>query len=340
MKKFLDLCMPINKDALSRYRIIDEALRNKQKKFPSKEELVQLMKNRLGLSLHPRTIEDDLRNMKSNEDLCYFAPIEYIKKENGYCYTDPTYSITRIPISKEDLKNLKYAASIFSKFKNIPYLSEIQKPIEQLERLLEIGTTTGTWTNNAIVQLEYPGTSPDLSLFKQLVNAINNKQVCTIQYQAFNKNESKPFNIHPHLIKEYKNRWYLVALNVLYDDIRVYGLERVTHLEVIDQFHDDQFDSEDYFKNAIGITVQNGVKPVRIELQFNKYHAPYILSSPIHHTQKILKNTKNQLTVSIKLHPSPELSMFLLSHGSGLKILKPDWLREEIMEEARGMLGM
>jgi predicted DNA-binding transcriptional regulator YafY len=332
--------MPVNKDALSRYHIIDQILCDKTIKFPSLKVLQKKLKERLNKSVSLRTIEEDIRDMRYNENLNYKAPIKYVKAYDGYHYTDPTYSITRIPISKEDLKNLKYAASIFSKFKNIPYLSEIQRPIEQLERLIEIGSTTGTWTNNAIVQLEYPGTSPDLSLFKQLVNAINNKQVCTIQYQAFNKEESKPFTIHPYLIKEFKNRWYLVALNVGYKDNRVYGLERVTHLEVLEQFHDDNFDAEDYFKYALGITVQNGSKPVRIELQFNKDHAPYILSSPIHHTQKILKNTKNQLTVSIKVHPSSELSMFLLSHGSGLKIIKPDWLREEIMEEARGMLGM
>jgi predicted DNA-binding transcriptional regulator YafY len=73
-------------------------------------------------------------------------------------------------------------------------------------------------------------------------------------------------------------------------------------------------------------------------LRFDQDHAPYIKSNPIHHTQKIKKETKNYLIISIQVHPSAELSMLLMSHGSGLKVIKPDWLREEIQEEARRMV--
>lgn len=340
MKFFIDLYMPINKRALERYRVIDEALTNRQKKYPSKTELIKVIREKLGLDIHPRTLEEDFNEMRNNETLNYFAPIEYNKREDGYYYTDPNYSIYKIPISKEDLKHLKFAAKIFSKFKNIPYLNEIQQPIEQLERLIEIGKVSGTWTNNSIVQLEYPDNSPSLNYFRDLVNLINNKQACNIRYHAFNKKESNPFKIHPYLIKEYKNRWYLVALNVGYNDIRVYGLERITSLETIDQFHSDEFIADDYFKHAFGITVQNNLKPVKVVLQFNEHHAPYIISSPIHPTQKIIKQTKKSLSISIEVHPSSEFTMFLLSHGSGLKIKQPKWLREEIQEEAKNTLEL
>jgi predicted DNA-binding transcriptional regulator YafY len=330
--------MPINKDALSRYRIIDQILSSKSFKYPSLKDLHKIVKERLGSDFSLRTIQEDLKEMRYNQGLNYNAPIEYVKAMNGYHYTDPEFSILRIPISKEDLKNLKFAANVLAKFKNIPYLNEIQNPIEQLERLIEIGKTSGTWTNNAIIQLEYPENTVDNDLFKQLINAINNKQACQIRYKAFNKNESKLFKIHPYLIKEYKNRWYLCALNVDYQDVRVYGLERVSKLEVLEEFHQDDFNSEDYFKYALGITVQNGKKPVLIELRFDQNHAPYIKSNPIHHTQKIKKETKNHLSISIQVHPSAELSMLLMSHGSGLKVMKPEWLKEEIEEEARRMV--
>lgn len=42
----------------------------------------------------------------------------------------------------------------------------------------------------------------------------------------------------------------------------------------------------------------------------------------------------------IKVKTYIEFNTLLLSHCAGLKILKPDWLREKIMEEARGMLGI
>lgn len=330
--------MPINKDALTRYRIIDQALCSKANKYPSLKDLQKIIEDRLGIEVSLRTIQEDLREMRHNEGLNFNAPIEYIKSVDGYRYTDPSYSITKPPISEKDLKSLKFAANLISKFKDIPYLEDIQKPIEQLERIIEIGKTSGTWANNAIVQLEYPEHSIDNELFKKLINAINNKQACMIKYKAFNKPESRAFKINPYLIKEYKNRWYLVALNVDYNDIRVYGLERISNLLILDEYHDNQFAHEDYFKYALGITVQNNVKPIIVKLQFDNIHGPYILSNPLHHTQKTIKSTKNHLTISIQVYPSAELSMLLLSHGSGVKVLKPDWLRDEIHAEAKKIL--
>lgn len=327
--------VPANKSAISRYRVIDEALRNKQRKYPSKSDLIELISQRLDQEIGVRTLEKDLQDMRESPDLNYYAPISYNKAEKGYYYSEPDYSISGIPITEEDLKQLKFAAKIFTRFKNIPYLAELYRPIQQLERIIRVGKNTGQWLDNSIVQLEVPQQEPDMQMFENLVQCILKKQIVNIRYQRFGHAESNPFKIHPYLLKEYKNRWYLVALNVEQNDVRIYGLDRITTLKELKETHEDDFDAEEYFRYSLGITVINNEEPATIELLFSPEDAHYVLSSPIHPGQKILKNDKNGLHVQLTLHRSYELTMLIRSYGSGVNVLQPDWLREEIMEDAK-----
>ena len=94
--------MPHIKNALIRYRIIYRMLRNKYKPFPSKEALrtaceESLFGSESGAHICASTIEKDLFTMKMEHD----APIRYSKKNGGYFYEDPDFSINDVPLSED-----------------------------------------------------------------------------------------------------------------------------------------------------------------------------------------------------------------------------------------------
>ena len=74
-----------------------------------------------------------------------------------------------------------------------------------------------------------------------------------------------------------------------------------------------------------------------MQLQFTSEEAPYIKSAPWHNSQKVLKETKNNLTVELDLLVNHELKMKILSYGSGVKVLKPKHLKENIQAEVERM---
>ena len=328
--------MPANKDALGRYRIIDEALRNRQKPYPSKKELIRLFRERLGIEVATRTLEEDLLNMRSNSDLGFFAPIVYDAIQKGYAYSDPDYTLNGLRISADDLEKLKLGVNILSEFEGLPYLSELRHPIEQLERMMQFGMRTGKWLNNRIVQMEVPALWPDKALFATLLDAITQRQQVAISYQRFGVDE--PYNaiVNPFLLKEYRNRWYLVARNVQVDEFRIYGLDRMPSASILSSHFDEHFDSEAFFQYALGITVFQDEAPEAVELLFNPDDAPYVLSNPLHHSQRILQNDDKGLLVSLHLYPSSyELRMLIRSYGHGVRVLKPEQLAHEIAEDAQ-----
>jgi predicted DNA-binding transcriptional regulator YafY len=329
--------MPVNKDALGRYRIIDEML--KRRTFPSKEDLMDAIENRLGYSIGNRTLDEDINNMRNNEDLGYMAPIAYDKARKGYYYETADYSITGVPISRDDIEKLKYAADILNQFSGVPYLAEIHRPIEQLERIIRVGSATGKWLNRRVIQMEVPAEWPEKGIFETAVEGILQKRTMTVRYKPFGGEESQPFRIHPYLLKEFDNRWYLVAFAEHRNEVRNYGLDRFTEALLTADVYEEDFDAELYFAHSMGITVVNHTEPVAVELLFAPESAAYVLSTGLHATQEIIENdARKGLHMRITVHLSEELNMFIRSYGSRVQVLQPLSLREAWLEDMRKAL--
>jgi predicted DNA-binding transcriptional regulator YafY len=77
--------MARHKEALIRYRIIDECLRNR--KLVTINELIDACRDK-DIIVSERTIREDIRNMKYDRGLGYEPPIENIRPKK-YRYTDP-----------------------------------------------------------------------------------------------------------------------------------------------------------------------------------------------------------------------------------------------------------
>ena len=103
--------MPANKSAAIRYRVIDQCLRNKMHRYPTKEFLRQKCEDVLSkvddTNISNSTIEKDIAAMKDDPRLCFNAPIEYDRGRKGYYYTEDDYSINGFPLSVEELEALK-----------------------------------------------------------------------------------------------------------------------------------------------------------------------------------------------------------------------------------------
>ncbi len=324
--------MPRTKNALSRYYIIDEILCDTRIPPPCKKELLRMVQRKLGLRISERTLAQDIRDMQESEDLGYFAPITYNRQRGGYMYDDPHYSIRGIKIKDEHLNMLIVAIQQLS---GMPNIKELQHPLEQLKRVVMVGSKTGKYEYPHVVQMENRPDASGMEHFEALFNAILNKQKIRLRYQKFGQEESASYVVRPYLLREFKNRWYLVARREDNNLIRIYGLDRISFCHALkgETFRED-FDAEHYFRYALGITVVDDEVPVQVELLFTKEDAHYILSNKIHDSQEIIKHDEHGLHVSLILHPSYELKMLIRGYGPGVRVLKPEWLADVIRQDA------
>ena len=131
--------MPVNKNALIRYRVIDQCLRNRYRRWTI-EDLVDACSDALydmegirkGVSL--RTVQADIQMMRSDK-LGYNAPIE-VYDQKYYRYADPNYSIDKVLLDERDIRLIEKAIALIEDEENRLESSELTLAFKQVKKVL------------------------------------------------------------------------------------------------------------------------------------------------------------------------------------------------------------
>ncbi len=146
--------------------------------------------------------------------------------------------------------------------------------------------------------------------------------------------------ICPLVIKEAQNRWYIIGKDTSDNQIKTFGLDRITDFEILkERFkYPTNYNPEIAFKDSFGIVSSNGENPQKIILSFTKEQGKYVKSLPLHHSQKELLSNENEYQIQLYLHPTYDFEMELLSLGSKVKVLEPESLKNSIMQKIKEAL--
>ena len=331
--------MPKNKDALIRYRIIDGILRNKHKAYPSMEDIIDTLERKLDKTFSKSTVQKDIKAMREDSDLGFHAPIGYSRQHDGYYYTDTNFTIASVPLNEDDIEAIDFAAILLEQFKEVPIFAQYANAVDKIMEAVNIRRVIGDYKEDSIIQFEQVPYQQGTELLNVLISAIKSRNIITFDYIRFDQDEPKHHRVHPYLLKEFRNRWYLIGMSENNKGVLTFGIDRIADLHITDEalrLHPD-FIPEKYFKYSYGIFTHDG-EPQDIILSFTPFIGKYIKSQPLHSSQKILKDNKEELQVSIKVWPTPELTMQILGYGPGVKVLAPQSFSEELQKSLRETL--
>jgi predicted DNA-binding transcriptional regulator YafY len=328
--------MPANKNALARYITIDKCLQSRERRW-TLNDLIKACSDALYDSdrkhkkIGKRTIQADIQIMRSDK-LGYNAPIKVVDRKY-YTYSDPKFSITSIPLTQPDLNKIKEASEILRQFKGFSNFKDLSILVQKLEDKI----FTENEKRNPIIDFEKNEDLKGLNFIDRIFQAIKNKQVLEIWYQSFKASRPGKIVLHPYLLKEYRNRWFVLGKKQLNQPILTLALDRISEIEITNKLpylEDKDFNSAEYYKDVIGVTV-NSNRPVNVHLFFNHEHAPYVLTKPLHHSQQIISETKDGIEISIKVIPNFELEREILGFGENVKVVSPLRLKQRINERLK-----
>ncbi len=331
--------MPHIKNALIRYRIIDRCLRNKYKPFPTKQDLrveceEALFGSSVGDNICDSTIEKDMFAMKMEFD----APIKYSKRHGGYYYEDPDFSINDIPLTEDDLNSIRFAAKTLMQFREVDIFKQFGNAIDKIFDRVAIATNPAEEDLNHLVQFETAVSNGGNEFLPILFEAIKGSRFVSFEYTSFISGKSKERIVLPMMLKEYRNRWYVITYDESKKDVITFALDRMSFPVIKEEVgrKPDDFDPFSYFRYAIGIT-SNRSEPVNVVFKADNVAAKYIHSQPLHPNQQILKEGKNRTTFQMTVLISEELIRSLLSYGGEIEVLEPEVLRSTIAERVKKM---
>lgn len=170
-----------------------------------------------------------------------------------------------------------------------------------------------------------------------LMSAIKQGKKITFTHQKLGKQEKTTKKVAPYGLKEYKNRWYLIAKNELGKPVVLtYALDRIEYPEILEEYFetDVSFDLNAYFQHSFGIIRPDKNDKIQdIILSFTASQGEYIKRLPLHSSQEILLDNASSLKVKLKMFVTYDFEMELLSYGEHVQVLEPASLRNSIQQK-------
>jgi predicted DNA-binding transcriptional regulator YafY len=324
--------MSKNKLASFRYRVINNCLRNTGRTW-TMHDLTEEISRQLEENFHvdkgisKRTFHYDIELMRSLPPRGFDAPI--IVKEGYYSYEDPCFSIDNIPLNETDIETINNAITLLGQFSKL----HIHEELAVVKEKLYGGVLQNNHQSKVIdfEQREVKGSEFLAPLFK----TIKDNQSINLNYQPFKSDAPILDVVHPYLLKQYNQRWYLVGLNNAYGRIGVYSLDRILSFEPANEKYipNTILKPDTYFKDIIGITIPYDEPLQTITLHFTNDQKPYILTKPIHLSQKVIHDGHDGLTITVSLIPNYEFFSLVLSFGENVEIVDPIDIRDKMKDK-------
>lgn len=331
--------MAKNKHALIRYRALDKCLRNHRVRYGIKDLLEQVNK---ALEIYDpgtkgvgrSTLYEDIAFLESTDG--YRADIERIKEgRNTYLrYADPEFSIYNSPLNELELSQLQEAVRVLQQFQGMPQFEWL----EEVSAKLNEGISAGP--ENTVIAFDSNQYLKGIEFLGMLYAAIRYQRPQRITYQHFKAPEPYEISFHPYFLKQYNNRWFVFGhcpdSRITITNLALDRIIRIT--ESGEEFlTNTDIDFNEYFEDIIGVTRPVDGVLQEIKLWIAPHRAGYVLTKPLHGSQKKITHDETGLVLSLELIINPEFLQLLFSFGSDVKVLTPESLQEKVLEESKKM---
>lgn len=349
--------MPTNKNAMTRYKILDDLLSNRYHNY-SIDDLVENVNLRLS-EMYPdtdgvsrRMIEKDIAYLELEgpflADIERYSVISYnTEKQKFYSkrclrYTNPSFSIFKKEMSNDEAYLLREALSLLGQFDGLPNLDGLER--------LRLGLGVRKEDRQIISFIKNPlGHSKTLG---ELFCAISQRQVIELHYHKFSKKgDILTVNVHPYLLKEYNRRWFLLAAAETDGKILNFALDRIDACKPLPSHKYIEYDGDinERFEDIIGITFNEDNPVYKIIFWVSDISKDYVATKPIHESQRVLsediceelrseyKSLKGGMFFRIDCKENYELIRELISFGKELIVLEPKYILQKVIERINSL---
>jgi predicted DNA-binding transcriptional regulator YafY len=328
--------MATTKHALIRYQVLDRCFRNTGRMYFWEDLLEECSRALMeydpeSAGIQRRQLFDDIQFMESEAG--WSIPLGRFRHSRKvfYRYEDLSFSINNGALSDSEIERIKSAVQVFSRFSGTPQFEWVNEMIPLLESKFGLINR-----KKEVISFESNVDLKGVHFLTPLFNAIINERVLRIKYKDFKSLDPYEILFHPHYLKQFNNRWFVLGLNA---DKHVHGwnlaIDRIELVsETVDQYEPSEIDWEEYFFDLVGVTRPEGIDLQEIVLQFVPEVAPYVVTKPIHPSQKH-RDIPEGLEVKIKVVPNFELERLILSFGEQVKVISPTGFKIRISERLK-----
>lgn len=317
--------MPIVKNREERLHTINHRLNRWGGHPATTEELAQLC------TISPSMIKQDIAYLK---EVCE-APIEYCRKPKGYRYTRPFNLAASVTFTDKDMTVLHAAVATLNQYRHINLFEGLRGTVDKIDKAVRFRTSPADDYGQYILFESVPFVKGS-EYVEVFLRAIHARCVVEFTHQRFDTERTKAHRLFPYLIKEHRNRWYVVGWQIDYEAIRVFGLDRIIEgsMQITNESYDaPPFDANLYFHKALGVAAYDN-PPEDVFLSFTRQQGLIFRTQPFYPFQEedILVDSDNELRVKLSIIVNKELVYELARLGDSVKVISPPSLVQQLSE--------
>lgn len=171
-----------------------------------------------------------------------------------------------------------------------------------------------------------------------IISALGENRLLTITYRHnYEAVREEKVDVKPIGIKLFRQRWYLIA-ELPDGSPYSYSLDRIVDIEGGGVIAPSKWDLQSLYNDAYGIIREKQTPPEDVILKVEREQANYFKNLPLHHSQRIISEDSESVTFGLRVAPTYDFIMELLSHGPKVEVLAPADLRRKIAERVKQLL--
>lgn len=322
-KKFMPKSTIGNKSAIKRYAQIVHYLLNERENLLTKKYFI----NEIYCS--KRTFEEDLSVLRNDFNL-------KIKTKKNIYSLDKN-DLPKNLLAKSDLTEI-CSFILAQQLSTLSNNNSLENKKKFTELILGLPPSEINYDIDDCILPEEPVKIEGLKWFEEILRAIHLGDNLNITFKHPYR-EDEAIIMLPLSLKQFQFRWYVICIDAKENVIRV-ALNWIINIQQVKKNkikrpNQDSF-VKNYYKDVIGLIKEGDVEEV--VLKFSKQQYKYIESIPIHESQKEIAKDNKTVTVKLNVVPNYELEMKILAWNVEVEILKPDSLKQKIIERLQNNL--
>ncbi len=180
--------------------------------------------------------------------------------------------------------------------------------------------------------------SQQAELIDQVMIGIEDRRAVILTYRSQRTTESVSYDIYPYGLTYHRGSLYVIGWAPRREQIRHWKVNRIENAEVTNLHfpRPDGFDLQNHLANSFG--TYHGQGDIHVTIRFSATVARYVQEKTWHPSQNLTNQPDGSLLAKFRLSNTEEIKRWVLGFGKEAKVVGPEELRKEVVEESEAVL--
>lgn len=288
----------------------------------------------LSATRHPRTLRRDLDAIESAG---YPLLTERINGRTRWKLLDGVRQAPALRFSPTELMSLTLSRRLIAPLEGTAVHASLQSALSKAAAALQ---PEGLMLVQQLEETFSVGLGPHKrykrhrEIVERVTQAIAEKRRIQMRYDSASRGRVTRREVDPYRLWYASGGLYLIGYCHLRKEPRMFAVERIKSVTPTDLPYQIplHFDFEAFVEDSL--TVMRGPR-IEVELIYEKATAAWAKDRIWHPSQQLVRLPGGKLRMTITIADSRELVGWILSFGSGVKVVRPAHLRVAVTEEAK-----